>query len=129
MPSRKLRASISDPYVPLIVETLAQYPKLSAIRVYVMAKERGYLGGPDHFRRIVALHRPRPVAEWAVCTRIGWRYGTAEGRTVPPCRSSIPSRDRDRRICEGKANAPGPKPGGAWFCEATHRVRLARFLP
>jgi len=42
---------------------LAKYPKLPAIRVYAMAKERGYQGGSDHFRRIVALHRPRPMPE------------------------------------------------------------------
>lgn len=63
IPSRSLRPSITDPYVPLIIETLAKYPKLPAIRVYAMAKERGYQGGSDHFRRIVALHRPRPMPE------------------------------------------------------------------
>jgi transposase len=61
--SRAHRPSIADPYVVLIVETLAQYPKLPASRLYAMAKERGYRGGPDHFRRVVGRHRPRPVAE------------------------------------------------------------------
>jgi hypothetical protein len=28
-----------------------------------MVRERGYRGSPDHFRHIVALHRPRPPAE------------------------------------------------------------------
>jgi transposase len=28
-----------------------------------MVRERGYHGGPDHFRHLVALHRPRPAAE------------------------------------------------------------------
>jgi transposase len=28
-----------------------------------MARERGYSGGPDHFRRVVSRHRPRPPAE------------------------------------------------------------------
>jgi transposase len=28
-----------------------------------MACERGYTGGADHFRHIIALHRPRPAAE------------------------------------------------------------------
>jgi len=57
------RPSIADPYVPLILETLEQYPKLTASRLYAMAKARGYSGGPDHFRRVVARHRPRPIAE------------------------------------------------------------------
>jgi hypothetical protein len=26
-------------------------------------RERGYAGRPDHFRHIVACHRPRPAAE------------------------------------------------------------------
>ena len=62
-PSRLHKPSIVLPYVPLIVETLATYPRLPASRLYVMAKERGYVGSPDHFRRAVALHRPRPAAE------------------------------------------------------------------
>ena len=62
-PSRAHKPSIVAPYVPLIVETLGTYPRLPASRLYVMAKERGYAGSPDHFRRAVALHRPRPVAE------------------------------------------------------------------
>jgi transposase len=28
-----------------------------------MVRERGYTGGPDHFRHLVACHRPRPAAE------------------------------------------------------------------
>jgi transposase len=58
-----VRQSIADPYLPFILETLARYPRLCASRLYVMAKERGYPGAPDHFRSIVARHRPRPAAE------------------------------------------------------------------
>ncbi|MFC1572428.1 IS21 family transposase [Candidatus Eisenbacteria bacterium] len=58
-----LRPSIGDPFIPFIVETLKKYPKLCASRLYQMVKERGYPGGPDHFRTIVARHRPRAVAE------------------------------------------------------------------
>jgi hypothetical protein len=62
LPSPSSRPSIADGYVALIVETLEQYPRLPASRLYAMAKARGYPGGPDHFRRVVARHRPRPVA-------------------------------------------------------------------
>jgi hypothetical protein len=31
--------------------------------LHVMVRERGYRGGPDHFRAIVARFRPRPSAE------------------------------------------------------------------
>ncbi len=60
---RSVRSSIADPFVPFIVETLEKYPKLCASRLYEMVKGRGYPGGPDHFRAIVARHRPRSPAE------------------------------------------------------------------
>jgi len=57
------RPRLVDPYLPFIRETLARYPGLCASRVYQMVKERGYRGGPDHFRAVVACERPRPPAE------------------------------------------------------------------
>jgi transposase len=57
------RASAVDPYRPFIRETLEQFPRLTASRLHAMVRERGYPGGPDHFRHLVALHRPRPKAE------------------------------------------------------------------
>ena len=58
-----VRASRIDPYLPFIHETLKKFPTLGASRLYAMARERGYKGGPDHFRHLVANHRPRPGAE------------------------------------------------------------------
>lgn len=58
-----VRSSIGDPFVPFIVKTLEQYPTLRASRLYQMVTERGYPGGPDHFRAIVARYRPRPPAQ------------------------------------------------------------------
>lgn len=64
VPARKtVRASIAEPYVPFIVETLTKYPTLTAARLYQMVRARGYPGAPDHFRAIVACHRPRPAAQ------------------------------------------------------------------
>ncbi|MGB6452040.1 MAG: IS21 family transposase [Steroidobacteraceae bacterium] len=57
------RPSMVEPYLAFIQETLAQYPTLRASRLYQMVRERGYPGAPDHFRAIVARHRPRPQAE------------------------------------------------------------------
>jgi transposase len=57
------RPSIVDAFVPLIRQTLEKYPTLRASRLYEMARQRGYSGGPDHFRHVVALYRPLPVAE------------------------------------------------------------------
>ena len=60
---RTLRASIIDPYLPFIKTTLEKYPNLCASRLYGMVKERDYPGGPDHFRHLIAEHRPRKPAE------------------------------------------------------------------
>jgi transposase len=50
-------------FVPLIEETLRNYPTLPASRLYEMARERGHVGSSDHFRHFVAMHRPRQSAE------------------------------------------------------------------
>lgn len=57
------RSSKADPFIPFIVDVLKTYPELRASRLFEMVKERGYDGGPDHFRAIVARHRPRKAAE------------------------------------------------------------------
>jgi transposase len=57
------RPSRADAYLPFIRETLSKFPTLTASRLHVMVRERGYVGGADYFRHIVARHRPRPVAE------------------------------------------------------------------
>ena len=58
-----VRASMVDPYLPFMLEILTRYPTLRASRLYRMVRERGYAGGPEHFRAIVARYRPRPAAE------------------------------------------------------------------
>jgi transposase len=60
---RARRPSIVDPYHPLIIDTLAQYPTLSAVRLLAMAQARGYTGGASQFRAHVAQLRPRRQAE------------------------------------------------------------------
>lgn len=57
------RASRIDAYRPFIAHTLAAYPTLTAARLYVMVCERGYRGGPSHFRHLVAGMRPRAPAQ------------------------------------------------------------------
>lgn len=60
---RAQRASMIEAYLPFIGETLERYPRLPASRLYEMVRQRGYPGRPDHFRHLVALHRPRLPAE------------------------------------------------------------------
>jgi transposase len=57
------RPSQIDAYLPLIRETLEKFPTLTASRLFAMVHERGYRGSPDHFRHLIALHRPRRPAE------------------------------------------------------------------
>ncbi len=57
------RTTQLEPFIPLIIATWQQYPKLPASRLYEMCRERGYKGSPHHFRHMVASYRPRPVAE------------------------------------------------------------------
>lgn len=57
------RAALIDDYLPFILQTLEKYPQLTASRLYGMVRERGYVGGPDYFRRQVARHRPRKAVE------------------------------------------------------------------
>lgn len=57
------RRSKVDPYLPLLLAQLEKYPGLTASRLYEMVRERGYDGGPDHFRAVVARHRKKKPAE------------------------------------------------------------------
>jgi transposase len=59
----KARPSQLDPFLPFIHQTLEKFPALTASRLYAMVRERGYRGGSDHFRHLIACHRPRPTAE------------------------------------------------------------------
>lgn len=59
----RARSSSIDPYLPFILQTLEKFPTLTASRLYAMVRERGYVGGPDHFRHIISRHRPRRKAE------------------------------------------------------------------
>ena len=60
---RTQQASIIDDYLPFVLETLEKYPLLCASRLYAMVVERGYPGGPDHFRHLISEHRPRKLPE------------------------------------------------------------------
>ena len=51
---RSLRSSIIDPYLPFIIETLKEFPTLTAVRLYEMAKQRGYPGGSSQFRQRIS---------------------------------------------------------------------------
>jgi hypothetical protein len=56
------RATQLDPYLPFVRDTLAQYPRLRATRVFEMVKARGYTGSVVQLRRAVRLIRPGVTA-------------------------------------------------------------------
>jgi transposase len=77
-PPRKSRI---DPYLAFIRQTLETFPALTASRLYVMVRERGYRGSPDHFRHLIACHRPRPKAEAYLRLR---SLPGEQGQSLPP---------------------------------------------
>lgn len=105
---RHIRPSMIDPYVPLIIDTLNQYPKLTAARLYEMMKARGYSGGPSHFRQQIAQLRPRKAAEAFLRlktlpgeqSQIDWgHFGTIEiGRARRPLMAFVMVLSRSRQI-------------------------------
>ena len=48
------RRSKLDSFIPFIQQTLEDYPKLPASRLYEMVRGRGYEGCQSHFRRMIA---------------------------------------------------------------------------
>ena len=61
--ARPHRPSQLDPFLPFVRETLEQYPRLTASRLWAMVRERGYPGGEDHFRHLMRHYRPRAQPE------------------------------------------------------------------
>ncbi len=56
--AQPLRPSIMDPYLEFLRQTLDQYPRLRATRLYQMIRARGYSGSVVQVRRAVASLRP-----------------------------------------------------------------------
>ena len=50
--------TLADPYLPFIRDTLAQYPRLRATRLFEMVRARGYSGSVVQLRRVVRTLRP-----------------------------------------------------------------------
>lgn len=77
-PSRP-RVSRFDAYLPFVLDTLKRYPRITASRVYEMCRQRGYQGGPDHFRHMVARHRPpRPSEAYLRMTALPGEQGQVD---------------------------------------------------
>ena len=102
------RRSLIDAYLPFVRETLEAFPTLTASRLYGMVRERGSSGRPDHFRHLVARHRPRPKAEAYLRLRslpgeqaqVDWgHFGHLEiGRAQRPLMAFVMVLSHSRRI-------------------------------
>ena len=62
-PGTQVRPSALDPYKPVLLATLEQYPRLRATRLYAMIRERGFAGSAVQVRRWVRTVRPAARAE------------------------------------------------------------------
>jgi len=74
------RATILDPYLPFVRDTLAQYPRLRATRLFEMVRARGYTGSVVQLRRVV--HTLRPVATPTVYRRLTTLMGEDYGESA-----------------------------------------------
>jgi transposase len=61
LPRPRLRASIVDPFEPILKELLAKYPNLTVERALQELRQRGFAGGYTVVRQRVGLLRPRPM--------------------------------------------------------------------
>ena len=78
-PARPQRSARIDAYVPFIVDWLRRYPGLLSSRLYQMCRERGYRGSADHFRHMVARHRPpRRVEAFLRTTALPGEHGQVD---------------------------------------------------
>jgi transposase len=62
-PGTQVRPSALDPYKTFITETLEQYPRLRATRLWAMVRERGYPGSAIQVQRYVRTVRPAARTE------------------------------------------------------------------
>ena len=94
VPEKHRRSSMVDPYRSFIQEIFERYPRLPASVLYRMVRQRGYPGGEDHFRHLVAEMRPRKPAE-----------AFLELRTLPGEQAQVDWGSFGRRQVEGGERA------------------------
>jgi transposase len=112
-PEKRCRQSIVDPYRPFIEDTFERYPRLAASVLYRMVRTRGYPGGEDHFRHLVAGMRPRKAAE-----------AYLELRTLPGEQAQVDWASFGRRAVEG-----GERPLSAFVMVLSYsRMLYVRFF-
>lgn len=56
--SQVSRATLTEPYLDFIEQTLNQYPRLRGTRIFEMIRSRGYTGSAVQLRRVLRILRP-----------------------------------------------------------------------
>jgi transposase len=72
------RQRLTDPYIDFIRQTLEQYPRLRATRIFEMIKSRGYSGSVIQLRRVVAGLRPRSREAFLRLNTLAGEQGQAD---------------------------------------------------
>ena len=77
LPRSRYRPTQLDPYLPFVRDTLAQYPRLRATRLFEMVRARGYPGSVVQLRRVVRTLRPQatPPLYRRLTTLVAEDYG------------------------------------------------------
>lgn len=82
--TRATHARVTDPFLPLIRETLEKYPRLRATRLYQMLRERGYSGSAVQLRRVVRAIRPNHIEAFTVLTALPGESAQADWADFGP---------------------------------------------
>ena len=124
--------------LPFIRQTLEKFPTLTASRLYAMARERGYRGGPDHFRHLVACHRPRRPARAYLRLRslpgeqaqVDWaHFGHLEiGRARRPLMAFVTAPSHSGRFSCASSSMPGWRTSCGGTLQPSRHFRVPRVL-
>jgi hypothetical protein len=80
------RRSLIDPYLPFFARDAGEVPDAHGHPPLGHGAQAWYRGGPEHFRHLVACHRPRRPAEAYLRLRSlpAWRAGASGLGTLRP---------------------------------------------
>jgi len=112
-----------DAFRPFIAQTLATCPTLTAARLHAMAVARGYVGGGDHFRHLIATLRPGPVSEAYL------RLRTLPGEQAQVDWARFGHVQIGRRLWAPAISADRPSPPAIPPCSSPPETRAATSLP
>ena len=106
-----------DPYLAFIRQTLETFPALTASRLYVMVRERGYRGSPDHFPRLsdeVTSSARLLLLQSSTSSGDGCCRSAVSLRLGRPCRLGKPGSDPYRHTSENQPLATRGRSSVHW---------------